>query len=529
MFKPQIQTHKPRLFFIITFFLFLINSAQAIFRLQKLDTQGGFQIIQLHETPLIQNYTKILHVIDTNDLQETLTKIEQSTNMFFKGPEDLTIIKQLKTQINKTSHNIRTLTVHRKKRGLINFGGSTLRWLFGTMDNDDRAEIETHLHQVDLNNHNSITAINQQIKINNDLENNLNTLQKQISKDKILTENLLNTVTDTNRQHIKQIHFLQILNNINILNQEISKIQSNLAFAKHGVMTNSILTSEEIELYQIDSFKYQEIKSSIFQKDEKLIFVISIPNLSEQLAQKIKILQIPNDKFEEISLINSNFITHKNKTFIDENNMYVKNLKNADECIQNLVNSNVNKCSKEIERNLKIIEISSNTILVKNAENLMLKTSANNITYILNKNYLIIFSNCTVELNNIVFTNKENYIFEHIMLPNYLNIENVELKANLKDVHLKQIENIKQIEEIKMSYKNNNKIFYTLILILLIIALIVLILYFVNQRKSKSIKLKFQENKKELNINYLPTISRKNDVQEDIKLKEGEALYPLPM
>ena len=76
---------------------------------------------------------------------------------------------------------------------------------------------------------------------------------------------------------VKQILYLQILTNLNLLNEEIEKIQENIMFSKHQVMSRSILTPEEIDTYDVDLFKIQEIKSSLAVQKTKLIFIILIP------------------------------------------------------------------------------------------------------------------------------------------------------------------------------------------------------------------------------------------------------------
>lgn len=55
----------------------------------------------------------------------------------------------------------------RWKRGLINLMGHAYTYLFGTMDSTDEEDITNHFNIVDKNIHNSITELNQQIKINN--------------------------------------------------------------------------------------------------------------------------------------------------------------------------------------------------------------------------------------------------------------------------------------------------------------------------------------------------------------------------
>lgn len=194
-----------------------------------------------------------MHIIDTNEFEITLNNIQANVDKTFSRTEDILLIKQLETEIRKTKHSIKTLSLHRRKRGLINLGGKIANWLFGTMDSDDKAEIEQHLKTIDLNNHNAIANLNKQIKINNELQSNLKTLQKRMNESLISTLKTLQSVTyDVTKKGIRNLQFLSTLTDINLLNSEINKVQQNIVFARHGIMSQSILTDKEIDEYDIN-------------------------------------------------------------------------------------------------------------------------------------------------------------------------------------------------------------------------------------------------------------------------------------
>lgn len=485
-----------------------------------MENQAGFQVIRQLETPLIQNFSKILHIIDVNELEITLINIESNIDSTFSTPEDILLIKQLKNQIQKTRQNIKTLSLHRNKRGLINLGGNVFNWLFGTMDHDDKLEIEQQLKTINLNNHNLINNVNKQIKINNDLQSNIQTLKTRINENQILTLKAMNYTTDVTKRSIKNIHFLSILSDINILDSEIDKIQQNIIFAKHGIMSHSILTDEEINEFNIDVLKYREIKSSLLEYNNKLIFAILIPNLTENLAIKYKIIPVPNDNKEEILIENINIIEFNKKIYIDNNEIYVRQLKLADSCINNLMNENYDQCHKIIRKNLEIIEIDSNMILVKNAENDTLCNNCDHAKYKLKGNVLIKFNNCTIKINDVIFSNIEKTVTNHIILPNYLTINEVNLKTNIEDVNLKLIENIKEITEIKSNHKVNTAMTYSFITTIMIILLIILIVYFVKTRLFNNLLLckgKIDTKHKERKIEL---------TQESFQSNGGGIIYP---
>lgn len=67
---------------------------------------------------------------------------------------------------------------------MVSIVGSGLKWLYGTLDDEDKKDIEYHFPVVDENNHDLINNKNQQIKINI----NFNTAILHFKKKKIEAE-----------------------------------------------------------------------------------------------------------------------------------------------------------------------------------------------------------------------------------------------------------------------------------------------------------------------------------------------------
>lgn len=510
------RLHKTKHVMVTVLLLLLTPISASNINIENLETQAGFQIIRQSEKSLIQNFSKILHIIDVNDLQTTLNTIESNIDLAFSKTEDTTLINQLTTQIKKVRHNIKTLSLHRHKRGLINLGGNIANWLFGVMDNEDKMEIEEHLKTIDFNNQNIISNNNKQIKINNDLQYNLVVLQKRINESQVLTLRTLNYTTDITEKSIKNIHFLSILNDINILNSEIDKIQQNIVFAKHGIMSRSILTDEEIDEYKIDVLKYKETKCSLVEYKNNLIFAILIPNFTEELGIRYKIISVPNNNFEEIFIEQFNYLQFKNFMYLDNDVVNIKQLKLANKCINNLMNENYNQCEKFIKKNFETIEISPNMILIKNAKDDILINDCNHAKYKLNKNILLTYNNCTIKINNTTFSNTDKIVFNHLVLPNYLKISNIKIKTNIESINLKQIENTKEIEEIKFNSKHNKSINYSLCIISLIS---VFSIGFI-------IKIKICKGKELVKGNNSELSEKFEDIQENVQSNNGGVIYP---
>lgn len=250
----------------------------------KLDTEAGYTTIQQDPVEIIYSYDKIIHIINLNEIEQLINIIENQITNSYQIYTNKNSYKILQNRINKVKHSFKTLIPLRHKRALINIGGSLLKFIFGTMDQEDKIEIENHLKLIDQNNKNIITTINKQIKINSIIQDNINTIKNNINQSHLIIEKISNYISNDHRNVVNQLQYLNILSNINLLNDEVEKIQENVMFAKHQTMIRSILTPEEINDYNIDIFKIQELKSSVATRNNTLIFILQIPKISEQKA-----------------------------------------------------------------------------------------------------------------------------------------------------------------------------------------------------------------------------------------------------
>ena len=56
-------------------------------------------------------------------------------------------------ELEMARSKLQTIIPTRQPRGLINFIGTGMKWLYETIDDFDRTEIERHLQTIDNNNH----------------------------------------------------------------------------------------------------------------------------------------------------------------------------------------------------------------------------------------------------------------------------------------------------------------------------------------------------------------------------------------
>jgi len=159
--------------------------------IEKIDNNYGFAEVRLENVNIIQNYNILLHIIDPTEIEKIVSILE--TNIMLTKPDENR--EFLQNELNKVRTKLQTILPHRQKRGLINIAGTAMKWLYGTMDDNDRQEIE-HLKVIDENNHAIINSLNKNILINDHFNKTFETLKKIIESDR---SNKEGTPTRTHR------------------------------------------------------------------------------------------------------------------------------------------------------------------------------------------------------------------------------------------------------------------------------------------------------------------------------------------
>lgn len=174
--------------------LVLATTAVAHLTVEKIEVESGYTQIKLQNVDIVWNYDTVFHIVNIDEL-EIITNLFEANINASSLTEDKKLV--LEHDLRVIRNKLKTLIPHRQKRGLLNFIGTAHKWLYGTMDNNDREEIEKHLNVIDINDHNLIENSNQQVRINKNfnetfiklkeaIENDRNTISRQfenISKD----------------------------------------------------------------------------------------------------------------------------------------------------------------------------------------------------------------------------------------------------------------------------------------------------------------------------------------------------------
>lgn len=423
--------------------------------------------VKLREVEIVNQTSTIIHVIDPTEINNILTQIETNLERLDIDSKNL-----INSEIKVIRARIKSITPRnnvRRRRGLINFAGSVQKWIFGTMDDDDRQEILEHLKVTDENNHNAITNLNKQIKINTHFNESINILKSSVEEDRIKMTEAFNGIRKQNDEIVKHSLYVDQIIKLRYLENKVDQIQDNIISAKHNIIHPNILTAEEIELYKIDFYKLKLIKVGILEyKNQMLIIAIKIPQ--NYIKTDLKLLTpLPNKDYFEIDENNEYIVEIENKFLEYKEDTMLKDLKISKNCVW------TKQCKLRYNNKTKIEILDDETILIKNAleEKLIQNCDDRNIS--LSKNYFITFYNCKIKLYQETFYNQKKIIQDKYFYPsNNFNLTHVKA-VTFDNIVLKHFENIKEIEELKFHKKVSYGITVTLVIILIISLAIIVI------------------------------------------------------
>lgn len=476
----------------------------ATLMIEKIETNNGLAEVRLGEIQIIESYDIVLHIINPEEIKNVITALE--SNLIDLNLEDEKGV--LTTELNSLKHMIQTLIPYRHKRGLINLVGTGFKWLYGTMDDNDRQNIEEHLKTIDENNHNIINQSNRQVYVNDHFNKTFLTLKQTIENDRKKIINQLNSINQGNKHVISKILYLESILKIKIIKDNLEHIQNNIASSRIGLMGNNILTNEEIDKYNIDLEKFQNIKLGTFKYDEcKIIFAIKIPK-STFKAKLYLITAMPNQNSEELLIEDQTIVRINNTRYKYVNDPDFKTLKEFNLC---------NNCVKSKNVKFELKEIEKGLLLLKNCINVSLNSNCDERNSKLNGNYLLTFSNCEVYVNNRTFTNKQEKFVQRFVIPNDIRLHVNRSELTFDDLIIKQAENIEFIKELK--YQRQNHLYIDIGTGLIIVAIFLIISIYVYRKFRVTYKIRENFHLKEGNVTSI--------MSSPIEQNHGSITFPI--
>lgn len=166
----QLQDPLKKAVLLTIFIICLISSAHTQSQeVNPIYAKNGYLIFQTGSIDLPVNYEYHYLSVNITKTENTYAELMKQTKLF----ETLPQIQYLIEKLNREMNGIKI--AKRSKRGLVNFMGTVYKYLFGTLDQADREELEQQINNISENsiqiselNH-VIDAINEGIRVTNHL------------------------------------------------------------------------------------------------------------------------------------------------------------------------------------------------------------------------------------------------------------------------------------------------------------------------------------------------------------------------
>lgn len=484
----------------IIFTLIVVTRTQLL-NIQDLTSNNGYLPIKVDEVKTIEQYNKILHVINITAYTDSLHLIYQNiktinSSLTRTNPETESLVDSITKNYEILDVKVSNLKPHfRERRGLVNVLGKGLKYIAGTMDSDDETQINNALNSM-KNQINNLTTFNN--LINNQIQNITNHInQKQIiistyfNKFKNFIQNKIRDLEDEFRLIS---HIYQVNNDITLLKNHVDDIGQIIFSSKLGIIPTDILTKTELDL--ITSFdSYTNIKVAVIFENENIVIILLIPQYSNSVLSKIIFEPIPNLKNKSISLKNNEVLVDTNNKIYEtkiKENLKRNLIQINDNCLENIVNFKEANCKMTTMDVTGISEIMPGVLIFKNFYSEIKHNCNNKNNLKVTGTFLIKFENCEIYALDNNFTNVKIKLHENFILPNFITKIKEDANTTITDLKLESLylEQIKHEETIKqiLYHSNKSKIINISIDIIIILAISTLILI-LSYMKTKSGKL----------------------------------------
>lgn len=471
--------------------LFLPLSFPKFIQVHDITNNPGALTLSAGEGRILEGYNRLFHTIDLNELGTTIgvlkkliSELNSSTGNFIK------LIKLKFTQINDT---YRALLPNSRNKRSIETLGSAIKFVTGNLDAEDLREINRNINDIKRLDNSLIGQNNKQIVINEAFQNRLQTLKDEIQNH----ENVILKLATQKNYTVTENAKIVILFQLDTVLQTLRTLENGIALAKLNIVNRQLLTINELKIIAqqldqvditLDSLEdaYNFLSVTVFYHGYHLIISIDIPRLSSTNYERVIIEQLPI-KNKTVNIIHQTVLVHLNETiailseiqqiakiYIYKRNQLL-NITN-DLCIAPLVRGRSGKCPfKETPPTTEYRLLAYGTLIVKaTLENIVMSSTCGINQKELRGNYLIIFHNCSVIIQDRLFENLELNFNHPIISPlGTYQIEETQLEKfyNTSYLHKMHIENRKHLDSLKVHHFSSIGAIFGIISIIILVTI----------------------------------------------------------
>lgn len=366
-------------------------------------------VILMHKTSRCRiqiGNTRIIHPINLTDIEITINHLTNLVHNKNNNNYVLSVIGKHKIRELYTNLlQIKPLTHHRIRRW--DTIGTTWKWIAGNPDAQDLRIINGTLNEL-------IEENNTQYRVNAQIGQRIEELTNKI--------NQIIEKTQSNQILLNEIDMITTILNIDIVNRILIGIQEAILFSKVHIANTRILSMKEINLIKT-MLNNQGVQIEL--PDEALSFVT--PKIVTSKDTLLYILHVPQLETEESTIIRIFPLTNNNLSIKDYPSFIIKHGKQLwttskpeeyvqlttfirsyeDSCIYPLIMGTKTDCTTTTDNTTSVQLITNNKLLITNAFNTQLKSNCGPDDRNLSGNFVVSFSNCTVNFLQQNFTSAE--------------------------------------------------------------------------------------------------------------------------
>lgn len=425
---------------------------------------------------IFEDYGVLAHITNLTDFVEISEKTKTLTDLLPQSH----MRKILESDVDQILKMTESLRIHHRQARSINLIGTALKYVAGTPDYDDFAEVRSKQNEL-------ITAGNAQININTAMQSQINNLTK--------TLNIL--LNETKTTEINTGHLYDLLNGRNrAIIRELDNIALSITLGKLQMINPILLDSSEVGFILKSernvNVSLSEVmvnsKLKILQDENIVTFLIKFPKIKTICEKKQIYPVIRKDKilsFEsnEVARCDHGYViltNCKRKSTIS----FCQRLNEVNNvCLRNLLNNNTATCDTLSAHNVPPISQIDDGIIVINDQSFRLIDK--NETKTVQKGTFLITFESEIFVNSSKFANLRKIAFRSPEIPIAHSISFAEHTAilSLPYLHELNIENREYISHLHSKVKGT--CYISASLFALILAACAAYLYMKRQRKLK--------------------------------------------
>lgn len=347
-------------------------------QIQEISSDRGYVVIQKGTIGIPDKYNELVIKINKTEIQLAYELLEKEFN------ENEFLQTTMTKRYLKIADAERKLFNIRHKRGLFNALGSGIKFLFGTLDDEDRQEIQSRLKTIEDS---TLT------------QDDINNILYHINNETQYIKNLKNATNVLQNQIVRKVISDGFLDNIKSYYEYLKDIQLGLTLSKQGILNPKLIDPDRISELNTNQLEY--IKTSLWQEEDVLYFIVQIPNTMKSYPI-LNVVPFPSrDNHFELNFDMNKKLTNIDNLLYEIKGSKIKFLENK--CIRNLLNKNESECEFIVKHEKEIHFIEPSFIITKNINETILKQTCNDLELRIKNHNVIFFSNCKISINELVF------------------------------------------------------------------------------------------------------------------------------